>query len=259
MSQLNLEITVSNIEYMLSEHLKLISQKKYSAEQFLKTSSCFRMLGCGNYLLTIDINNFFDNLYKSAVVYLEFMTLKDSVVFDPYYLCKSKGIPLLDAIVIHNFDLARKISAKMACTFQKNMEYEEDFHYYNCLSLLSEETLDADTLNKTMLDFETSSDGGDSNRFKVIKAISQKDGLFFNESLSVLISEWNNEIKRKRKSENIDPYENMTSSNIFIEGIALIRLAQKCGITVDDKFHYIPELILSYKKNDYPESFSIMH
>ncbi len=251
MSQFTLEMTISNVQYLLDQSLKKLSQKRSDAELFLDIAGYYRYLGAGNFLLELNIDNFFRSLFKGANVYLELLNLKETYSFDPYYLCKSKGLPFLDAIAINAFDLANEISGKTVKTWQRDMEYEEDFYYYNTLAYLLKDMAENKNIEKEINKFAACLDGDDSIRLNLVTAIYEKSEEAFQENIYELIQEWEDLISRQRKSDKIDPYFDKTTANIFIEGIALVRLAQQHGIKTENQYNYIPDLILQNKADNF--------
>lgn len=251
MSQFDLEITISNVQYLLDQGSARLARKQFDAELFLDMASYYRYLGVGKFLLYLDVHGFFQSFYKGARVYQQMLNLKGSYAFDPYYLCKSRGLPLLDAIAIKAFDLAIEISGQMVDTWQPDMEYEEDFFYYDALTRLINATEAGGKLEKSIKEFEACLDGNASSRLNMVKALVENDGVVFQKNLYALIEEWDDHIARQRKSDRIDPYFDKTAANIYIEGVALVCLAQKRGITTENQYKYIPGPILQHAESTF--------
>jgi len=79
----------------------------------------------------------------------------------------------------------------------------------------------------------------------------------FAEAFSDYLQEWRDEIKGQRKAGRMDPYDDPTTANICIEGLALIRLAQQEGITTEDEYANIPNIAIAMQVKEFPDDFAV--
>ena len=256
MSQHNLEIAISNLAFLIEKQLVQIGKKIFNSQNLVNLSEYYDNYGCGNFLLNLDIKLFYVSLYKGAKTYLDLLLLRKSVNLDEYYLCRSRGTPLLCALAIGDYSLATAI-AENSLPFHSQMEYEDDYQSYSLLPLLYSCIENSEAIAKGLEIFENTLEGDPSARLDSVKAIYEKDEKLFNESMLLLIEQWRESVKKKRRSDKIEPMYDKTSANIFVEGIALVRLARQNGLDSDLSYSFIPDEILMHSIKEFPVQFSL--
>jgi hypothetical protein len=253
MSIAEIEIAISNLNELLNIKIEALQKNGIDSESMLEIAGYYRNIGCGMLLSRYDIEEYIQSLYKSAKTYQQLLENKNDNL-EKYYLCKSKGLPLLDAIAIDQFDLARELTANMTKTWTENMEDIDDFIYFDIISDLIQEKPDFKLLETKLIEFENSLEGNSTNRLSVLKAIVEKSSDDFDVSLQSMILKIK---KRIAKNNDSDYYYVTLEGNIFIEGIALIQIARKCGIGVNERYQYIPDIVFNQPEMDFPVDFSI--
>ena len=257
MSALNLDIALGNIQYRLRKYSAEIKQSGPDAKLLLEMSALYRQYGCGALLLEMDADAFFHALYKSAKLYWYLLEQHDShPKLDKYYLCKSRGVPLFDAMACGELTLARQIGKKSTSTWNEGLEYEDDFHYFDVLGVLLNEPIEYYLLEKKLKVFEASLEGVDSPRFQMCIALGSGDAIAFNKALQGMTTAWSEAIKKRRESESIDPYFDKTEAHIFVEGIALVKLAKYLGMRMTNEYWYVPSIALESSSIPFPKDFS---
>ncbi len=253
MSIAEIEILISNLNELISLKRKEILKECVSPEIILDISRYHRSLACAVFLARYDINQFSDLLFKSAKIY-QFMLDNKHVEMDRYYLSKSKGLPLFDAIAVDELGLARDISHKMTPVWSENMECEDDFIYFDIISELIEEEPDITILNNKIEKYEEILDGFESIRYDLLKAIVKSDAEEFKVAFDDLLEEREDEIDAMSENNYICL---KTEANIFIEGIALLRIAKRFGINVDENYYHIPQVLLEKPEISFDYNFCL--
>jgi hypothetical protein len=211
-----------------------------------------RQVGCGLLLANLDVDGFQHSLFQSAQLYEWLLDQRARHPgLDVYYLCKSRALPLLDALSFGRTDVAQRIGKKLDTPWQPKMEPEEDFRYFELLSgpLLARQP-DAAKLAA----FERSLEEP-SARFNVVTALVQEDADAFWQALAVLTREWEADIEEQRRRDALDPYFTTTEAFIFIEGIALVRLAELWGIRTEPRLPFMPQEAFLPPSRTFPEGF----
>ncbi|KFA87216.1 hypothetical protein Q664_49790 [Archangium violaceum Cb vi76] len=232
---------LDGIAFLLSERLPLLSRGKPDARLTLETARLFRQYGCGLLLSGLDEDGFRDSLRQAATTYSELLKRKQECSeYDQYYLARSKGEPLFDAIAAGESELARNIASRMSTHWMERMEPEEDFHYIGALiGLLQERGTEGE-----LAAFERCLQGGESYRLEAARALATRDAERFEQGLSGMIEEQINWRERQRRSGVFDPYLHKTEAFIFVEGVALIHLARARGMSTRERYPLIPEAAL---------------
>lgn len=236
-----MDSVLDNLLFLLGQRMPRLqsSSAKPDAKLVLETAALWRQYGCGLLLSELDEDGFRDGLEQAATLYRGLLARRSACSeFDQYYLARSKGEPLFDALAVGAWDLAREIAAAMTPTWMQRMEAEEDFHYFGALiaMLLQRTDLDAE-----LAAFERCLQGGQSFRFDVVKALATADDEAFEAGLLGMVEEQAAWMERQRRSGLFDPYHHKTASFVFVEGVALVRLARRRALKTQERYRLIPE------------------
>ena len=208
--------------------------------------------------MDLDVNEFSANLYCSAKTYLELLFACQKKQVDIYYHWRSFSFPLLDAIIIKADNLSREIiKHSIEDCFSEKGEIEEDFWYFKLIGSFLAESDNYQQQESFFSSFKKSMDGGSSSRYEVLKSIFDSDGASFSLGFNKFVNEWQKENATERKCGRMDPYDDPTTANICLEGLALLRLAQKKGIQIEKEYTFIPDIAIQMNIQEFPEDFSI--
>lgn len=245
---------IDNLGFLLAKRLERLRGGKPDAKLALEACRFSREEGCGALLARYDADAFFLGLFRSGCIYLDLLQRKaECPEDDRYYLARSKGQPLLDAIAANAWDLAKAIIPLMACEWMARMEPEEDFSYFGVLSGL---VMGSGGVEDGLEDFERSLKGGESPRLKACRALADRDPEAFEAGLLALIDDRAHWIEDDRRSGIFDPYLHATEAQVFVEGIALVRLARAGEMHTERQYRFIPEVTLGAPGVPLPSDFS---
>jgi aryl carrier-like protein len=253
----SLASAIMNTEFILNENLDELIKSGPDGVRMIQISNAFRRIACGELLMDLDLESFASNLYLSGKAYFELLKCCQRNEVDTYYQWRSHGTPLLDVITIG----ARKLAIDIAnysldSCFTEQGEVEEDFYYYKLLSLLFIEPGNNKKHLHSLSKFEHALDGGFSIRHEVLTAICSNKNDAFADTFNDFLEEWISEIKNKRDNGRMDPYDDPTTANICIEGLALLRLARQHGLETEDEYLYLPKIAIEIKIRSFPEQFT---
>ncbi|WP_052518610.1 Imm49 family immunity protein [Archangium violaceum] len=217
----------------------------------LELSRMYRRLGCGLLLSEKDAGGFFSCLYRAADLYLQFLERHSGGAgLDPYYMARGRAEPLLDALAIGDVALARRIDALAATTYREGMEYEEDFWFFSLLPKLASagaderEALEGLEVLDGLDQMEQALQGISYPRYDILLALAREDARGFERALKDLTGAWMAERKREAGSGLGNPYAG-PEAGVFVEGVALVRVARVRGLRIREKYRLIPAAALS--------------
>jgi hypothetical protein len=213
--------------------------------QVLDLSRMYRRLGCALLRLDGDADSFFFSLHRAADLYLQFLERKARKRnLDPYYLARGRAEPLLDALAAGDVTLASRIDALARTDFTEGMEYEEDFWFFTVLPKLAATRTNTPEILHGLEQLEQSLRGVRYPRYDALKALSGGNAKAFDKALKALATAWSAELKRGDSAGLGNPYAQSTEGRVFVEGIALIRVARARGLRVQATHRLIPETAL---------------
>jgi hypothetical protein len=246
-----LPIIRSNAEYDIGKVLPFILQGNLKQKYIDLLCRSYRRRGICSFFLDGTPKDLLQNLQKSGSAYLYYLRLRKDKV-----QVLSKASAFFDAIACNDFSTANGIAHSMQCVWNKDEEYEDDFLYV-CF-LLQKFFLDVDSQNyaDTMNRFESVLEGGESARFEMCRAFIDKDDKLFSKALKTMAKEHAEHYKEGRKYEYILEEEWATEGQLFIEGLALIHLAERLEMATDKNYALIPSLVRAEVETVYgPETW----
>lgn len=158
------------------------------------------------------------------------------------FTCTGVLGPLCDAIAAGAEPIAREIAAQSATSWLEGEEFEDDFHYGRVLHALLQENEGALGVETRLSDLARSAGPEEAPRLKVCQALVERNSDAFDKALRALIDEraaWFQARVGGLAPEN-SSFE--TDRFVFIEGLALVRLAELRGLRVEEEYLFLPSL-----------------
>ncbi len=202
----------------------------------------FRALGITRLLANGDTEGFYHELMRSGHTRLYFLTR-----------CKAEGchLPeaaagriegLSDALAAGALDLATNIAEASPRDWWEDDEYEDDFTYAHFLHKL---LLGADRkaeLEPILSRFERAAEGEPTPRLEVCRALATRDQESFDQAFASLIVAREAEIEAAKERFELETETVITDRSIFVEGLSLLRLAERNGIATKAEYLFCPSL-----------------
>ena len=199
-------------------------------------SEYFQALGICHILETVDLDQFRENLVRSAYARRYFLRKSREERNDAdLRLALGRTEAFLDAVAAHHLSLAREIATLSIDTWRPSWEYEDDFCYYFFLQhlILRDPAVESE-LRDILIRFDKVVGKGDSPRLDICRALLNRNGDAFHASLVALMEQRREELQNllERMLEP-DPKTCVCWARSFvsIEGLALLRIAELQGIT----------------------------
>ncbi|QRK06480.1 immunity 49 family protein [Archangium violaceum] len=236
----------ANLIQLIELRIAELRKGNVHPKHVLDLARMFRRLGCGELLSGNDAGTFFFCLFRAADTYLQFLERKHSWSdLDPYYMARGRAEPLLDALALGDVALAQRIDALAETTWREGMEYEEDFWFFLLLPKLASPTSDAQSLLDGLRQMEQALQGITYPRYDVLKALLHGDVSGFEQGLEALTDAWAAEMEREGGSGMGNPYALSTEAEVFVEGVALVRVARIRGLSIRSEYRLVPASSLS--------------
>ena len=212
----------------------------YAGRFYEEASEALRAHAILSLLIRADSAGFSSGLVMSGYARRAFLRRCLQQHYEDFYLALSRSGSILDAVAGNDFSLASEIFGLSPYAFRKGDEYEDDFHWHRILGLLftgaPQEQLDA-----ALGALDAAADGG-GERLDVAKALHTRNAEAFDEAFRVLISAQ----QAANAEEDAADEEPAAAAGVyvFIEGIAVLKIARRLGIQIEPEYPLCPTLAL---------------
>jgi hypothetical protein len=241
-----LEFANENIGQLIDLHLESLREDPVRPGRVLDVCLMYRRWACGALLANHDAERCFSLLYQAADTWLQLLERKNVWPdLDPYYLTRGHAEPLLDAVAVGSAALTRRLDERMETQWQVGLESPEDFGFFRLLPMLASPTTPPDALRDGLEQLEQSLEGADYPRLDVLKALAQGDSTAFEAALVAHVDAYRARMEKARKSGTANPLSLAMDANIFIEGLALVRVARARGLRTRSQYPLIPPILLA--------------
>jgi hypothetical protein len=216
----------------LKEQLGVLAGKYPVVEMgaiYEQIEECFKALACCHLLRNADPAKFQRNLIWSALGRREFLLRCElEKNQEDHRRARSRSDAVFAALAAGDSALAREVGDRAPMDRIREGEYQDDFAYHMLIYEILREAAPA-MLATALAAYETALDGGPSERLTVCTALTSADGPAFEEAFQALLSAQVTKMEDERAvNEAVATFE--PQSRLFIEGLALLRLAEQRGI-----------------------------
>jgi hypothetical protein len=186
---------------------------------------------------------FCSHLIRSArarLRYLERVTSERR--FDDYHYCSGRHEPVTDAIAAGEWTLARQLVEHVPGQFRQGLEYEDDYCYAQILSCwISEPSRDQEV--PALLERFAAYAGDQPNaRLAVCRALAACDQNSFDDAFGDLLHARDLEIEAAKARSQLEGPQVIAQRQVFVEGLAILRLAERRGLRTEREYRYCPSL-----------------
>ncbi|MCY1035241.1 hypothetical protein OV207_27590 [Corallococcus sp. BB11-1] len=230
----------------LAETLEALAQAhEPSAELFSNAAVCYRVLALCTLLQDSDMEGFADLLCKSGQARLALLerTSQEEQGCEPGFLLASDNCGFSDALASGDLDAARAIARLSPTRHAQDLEYEEDFLFSRFLHLWMLAPRDIAGLELTLERWAIVVEQGDPDmRLHACRKLMEKDPDRFSQALQTLVAERRREYRAYRKQLDFDEEVAATTGRVYLDGLALLRLAELEGLGPLPAYELLPEL-----------------
>lgn len=150
--------------------------------------------------------------------------------------------PLLDAIAAGDLQLAGDIERLTPAEFRPPDEYEDDYCYAQIMQRLCRAQVPEDELPPLLERFERYLDGDANPRFQVCAALVTRDARAFADAFDVFLADVGQRIQKNIARGQLEDVHVLAQRHVSVEGLAMLRLADRRGIATEKEYEYCPSL-----------------
>jgi hypothetical protein len=200
-----------------------------------------------------DSDKFLHNLIRSGRVRETFLTrLKKANLQTDHHLASGRVDALLDAVASGDLELARRIAWLSPRTWEPQREYEDDYCYAQIMHRLVH-GVQAATVYQPFVDrFEAALAGQPSARLAVAQALIARAQADFDVAFEALLDERKSVIKSNLDRAQLEEPQVVAERRVFVEGLAILRLADTLGLATQADYLYCPSLARLPMRNPVP-------
>jgi Immunity protein 49 len=246
-----LPVICTNSDHMVRTLAPQLTGHLAPAWAFQRLCNHYRIRGAATFLLSAHPGHLYKDLQRSATAHAHFLEVAQAAD-----KVTGRAAPFFDAVACGDQAAARRIALQSTADLDRNRELPEDYWYVKLL--MSRFCLDGSPGEQAFLTtrFKASLEGGESARFDVSQALLKKDAEAFEVALAALIDEHRDFHETGLRDARIPEERWAVEGCLFIEGLALVRLAQAAGIPVAGGYPLIPSLAMPLYKLPYdPEAW----
>jgi hypothetical protein len=246
---LSLEVAAWLLEIFEEEH----TVEEVSA---LSEDLCdkLRALALTALLVDANVNVFYHHLIRSARVRIHFLErcIAEHKLQHFRRAC-SRNEALLDSLTAGDFERANRIAELSPREWLSNAEYEEDYVYTQIIhQLLQGDSPSAENMAGLLAQFERALDGTPSARLSVSRALAARSQDDFDEAFEELLTEHDNELEAQRARSVMQEAISVSNQRVWIEGLGLLRLADKLDLGTASEYRYCPALARNPMTKPFP-------
>jgi hypothetical protein len=207
----------------------------------LELSAKLRCLAICVLLAKTDSDTFHHNLIRSGIARIIYLRRCRNKGFERDHHCVSgRYEAFLDVVAASEFSKAKEIADLTPPTFQHPREDEDDFCYAQILHRLSSgRALEAEFL-PLLARFDESLASEPSVRLALCNALVFRDQGKFDEAFNGLLTERQLKIENRRKRGQVEDPGIVAERYVYIEGLAMLRLAESRGLKTEPEYLFCP-------------------
>ncbi len=206
-----------------------------------EAADALRAHGILRLLIDADLDGFSNDLVMSGQARRGYLRRCARKQYADYFIALSRSGSLLDAVAGDDLALASEISSLSPTEFRKGDEYEDDFCWQRFLGLhvTGAPAAEVDAL---LARFEKAAEGGGA-RLAVARALQAKDAELLEEAFQDLLRLRREEIEEDKPLAE-EEVAVAAGTKVFIEGIAVLKLARRAGLPMAPEYPMCPALAL---------------
>ena len=238
-----LELAQENYGYQLQRALEAVEQGDAIAEDLATIAFSHRLLGICALLRDMDGEQFARRLRKSGLARLQLLRQATAETQPPgQVLAISKDTGFVAALAAGDLDTATRIAERSPDTFLEGVEYEEEFLFFHYQQRLLRTPRDEAALRGILDRWTRVVAGEPSVHLAVCQALLDANEAAFCSTLGEVLETRKESLRKYRKQLDFDRELDATEGKVYLNGLALVRLAQSRGIAIPERLELIPRL-----------------
>lgn len=147
-----------------------------------------------------------------------------------------------DAVAAADFALARQIVALSPRQWREGHEYEDDWCHAQVAHAILAPVADVARMRMLFERWEQVLDGQTDARLPALRALVLRDAAAFDVAFEGLLDQHGQAIEAERARARIEEPGMIAARQIFIEGLALLRMASQLGLQTQTEYRWCPSL-----------------
>lgn len=200
-----------------------------------------RALGIAKLLVHADIDGFHHELLRSSYTRRYYLERCRSEGYADFHGAASRFEPFLDALTAGDFACANRLAELSPTTLRQGDEYPEDFAYARfLLDFCLVDGRATDDLEALLARYEAI-DGHSPARLEICQALCSRNTARFESAFEALLEDQAQEVARQQRRFMTDA-PTVAGQSVFIEGLALLKLADRVLIPTRGDYRFCPAL-----------------
>jgi hypothetical protein len=206
----------------------------------LDVSAKLRVVAIISLLARGNSDGFFHNLMRSGRAREKYlMRVRQELAVTDHHFVAGRYEPFLDSVAAGDWTLARRIIDLSPDDWSSHHEYEDDFLYAQVLHGLVQDR-PGDFYEPLLARFEDVIEDSPRGRLDAAKALVAADQPAFEDAFESLLNERAAEIEAAdARGQLLEPGV-VANREVFVEGLALLRLAGHRGLQTEDEYRFCP-------------------
>jgi len=196
---------------------------------------------------------FFHHLMRAGHIWTKYLErVQQERGFDDHHFCSGRCKPLLDAIAACDLPLARRIAELSPSEFREGHEYDDDYCYAQAISRFIAEPARDGEVPPLLERFVAYVDDQPNERLAVSQALATRDQRGFDEAFDGLLQSRDLGIDEDKARGQLEEPQVVAQRLVFVEGLAILRLAERRGLRTEREYRYCPSLARVPMRTPFP-------
>jgi len=246
-------VCVDNIEHELRNLTHPACTLEIAGRCCEEVTSWRRALGIRRLLVDADTDGFYHELLRSAHTKRYYLKRCKDKGFADYHTVASRSEPFMDALAAGGLPCAKDLASLSLTHMRQGEEYPEDFAYTRfLLDFVLMGGKPGKVLETRLAEYGTALGDASEPRLKLCEALLHSDASLFGTAFDALLRLRAQEVAQQQQRLSLDPVV-AAGENVFIEGLALLRLAEEVSIPTREEYPFCPALARLPMQQPFPE------
>jgi hypothetical protein len=240
-----METHIHNLSYTLEtlrETPRVPESGPEQARRLHELSRNERMLAIALLLGRGDTESFFQHLRLSGEAHARLLTLARDTGLKVRFAGTGNYHPFCNALAAGQDALARELARLSPEEWMRGVEYEEDFVHGRFLHFLVLDGFQASARQQALLERMAALDPEPPPQQRLCRALFEKDSRAFADALADAVRDHIRHHEELEATRFNPTAEGRTEPYVFIEGLALLRLAATVGLQTEPEHRLMPSL-----------------
>ncbi len=204
-------------------------------------------------LLTGDTEAFYHNLSRSGRAWLRFLNAaRHNCSEEDHHYASGRYAPLIDSIAAGDLETAVSVAERSPGHWREGHEYEDDYCFGRLLQVIVSGKDDHDVAEELLARYETYVGTESNPRPQLCRAILKRDQQLFDESFDEFLGLRTDQIESDMARGEIESTLVTANRTVFVDGLAILRLAGTSGLQLESEYLYCPGFARSVPKSPFP-------